>query len=288
MKLKDGITIEDKGNYFQIDFSKYKVKKITSRTFPILLGKNNFTSIGYGVLERANLIVFEEIDKFYTLRGDIAEKITKQLVIDFYKHKEKVDIELKVFKPQDFKGFDMFDKSYKWGNEYFGGVPDLTITKPSEFRTVIEVKSKNIKSYDYIIEKNRVPEEEIMQGEMLSTLSKAPNLIMAYIFFTDEQENVIKDGLANNKTADQIIEENKWNYRVIKSKFKLYDIDMDKTYKEMEKAKKFLDDIIASGKVSKQLFNVDELMIIEQIATPDRELSKVFEEEINIDDTFIF
>ncbi|MCK9319546.1 hypothetical protein, partial [Methanoculleus sp.] len=198
MKLKDGINFEfdSETRNYKFDFSNAKVKKVTSRAFPILLGKNQYNSIGYGVLERCGFIDFEPIEKWYTVRGAIAEQFAYDYILETYT-KHGIDIKMKAMSPKMFKGYDAFPN-----NEKFGGVPDIGISEPQDQRAVIEVKSKNIKKYDELIEKTIYPLEEVLQGKQLACLSKVNKLLMVWVFFTDKQENLIKEVTNKIKNAD--------------------------------------------------------------------------------------
>lgn len=270
MKLKDDLKIindiENEVYVFE-DLKGITPKKITSRMFPILLGENAFNSTGYGILERANLLVYvDDFDKWYGLRGEIAEIIAVKMLKDFYKHKHNVEIELKTFEPKQFKGYDMFHESYSYGNKDFGGVPDLTITNPKEHRAVIEVKSKNMKNYEWIFgdkDNHQVPEAEKMQGEQLAWLGRTDKLLMLYVFFTNEQEEIIKEALKNKQQAIDVINKHNWSYRTVKTVFKPYDLDLDQVHRFMLTAKSTLDSSIKSGTISHHHFNKKETEIIE-------------------------
>lgn len=172
-----------------------KGKKVTSRAFPSLLNKNKFESVGKTLLERFSLIEKEQIDPYYLVRGNLAEKIVYDYLLNHYKEKKGVDIILTTWKKEDI-GYDNFPK-----NEKFGGMIDIAISQPAEYRAVVEVKSKSMKDYD-LIKGNKGNEEEVLQGLFLAYLSKVDKCLMAYVFFTPEQEQQIKDTMKNGTSAD--------------------------------------------------------------------------------------
>lgn len=265
MKLKQGLNIRKENEEFVFEFNESKIKKITSRMFPILLNKNNFNSQGYGILERAGFIEFEEIDIFYKVRGEIAEMLASNLIRDLYKAKHKVDVDLKTYEVSQFKGYDMFNIEYNWGNKHFGGVPDMVISKPTEHRTLFEVKSKNMKMYTLIAENGNIPEEEKLQAIHLGVLSKTPRVGMVYIFFTDKQETAIKKeiGKGNIKGID-VINEMGLTYRDIKPKVIYYDVDFENDFESMMLAKDILDSAIARGRIHSSKFKANEIQVLHE------------------------
>jgi len=120
MKLKNGIKVSKnvQGDYIFEQLINAKNKKITSRAFACLLGKNTFESAGKTILERCNMVEKEAYKK----------------------------MEIKVLS-WDAKSvnFDNFAK-----NPTFGGLLDRAISEPKEERAVIEVKSKSLKDYAFI------------------------------------------------------------------------------------------------------------------------------------------
>lgn len=265
MNLKQGLKITKSDNLFFFDFSKAKIKKITGRMFPILLGENDFTSIGYGILDRAGFLEWQgDIEAWYKLRGEIAESIIFDLLKAFHKHKNNVDITIKKFHQTQFKGYDMFDMSYKWGNPDFGGVPDSAISEPKEYKTVVEVKSKNEKNYSWIIEKGNIPEAEKKQALLMGYLSKMPTATLGYCFFTDEQEDIIKLATDQGKSAQEVITQNEWSYKNVKSRLKTFEIDMETLYTDLKRAKLNLDKHIGDGCIPRKFFNESEIAILEE------------------------
>lgn len=151
MKLVKGLQIQELENDFKFEFKS--LKKITSTKLPELLGLNQWNTIGQAILERARMLEYEGIDPFYTVRGSIAESLAYDYLVHYYKSKHQVDIDLRTFNQKDFRGYDFYNEidNPKIANDKFGGVPDIVLSKPAEFRSTIEVKSKNIKAYEYIV-----------------------------------------------------------------------------------------------------------------------------------------
>lgn len=262
MKLKKDVMFtydEDSKSYVFHIGSGVKIKKVTSRMFPILIGENKFNGVGYGVLDRVGLLDFEPIDPFYAVRGAIAEYFVYHYLKNTYK-KHGIDLIMKAFNTKA-SGYDVFKS-----NERFSGVPDIGISKPDKHRAVVEVKSKNMKSYEYIIDKKEVPNEEVLQGKMLSHLSKVDKLLMAYVFFTDEQEKLIKDNMGKIKDINdfnvegfcKFINLNVSDVMLSDETIIRYDINHDETLGYMNKAYENLHRIAKDGVIHASHFTEQE------------------------------
>ena len=201
LKLKKEVGVSYDSEKFLYTFQNVdtnKMKKVFSRSFPCLLGKNKYESIGKTILERYGAIEKEQIDPYYLTRGDLAEKLVYDYLKSFYQEKLKIELTLNTWEKKDIN-FDNFGR-----NEKFGGMIDIAISKPKDFRAVVEVKSKSMKDLETIKE-SKGNEEEVMQGLFLSYLSKVDKCLMAYVFFTPEQEQEIKKGNLNFTYKDVTI-----------------------------------------------------------------------------------
>lgn len=163
-------------NYLLLD-DYFKVKKITATSFYGLLGGNKFKPKGDYLLGVFNLLK-EPFDPFYTKRGEIAETIANN-------HLKSRGYKTKTWNKFDI-GFDNFKNLVE-----FGGMIDIAITEPE--RMLYEIKSKNIKDIDKI---KRFPNlEQEHQALFYAYHSKCPNVRILYVFFTDEQEQRIRNDL---------------------------------------------------------------------------------------------
>ncbi len=194
-KLKSSVEVKyDKENdsYVFGHFDETKFKKVTSRAFSCLLGDNHFESIGKTILERFKLTEYQPIDEYWGVRGDIAELIVLEFMKDTYE-KQGIELELRTWTKEEVS-YDNFSR-----NEKFGGLLDIAISSPEEYRAVIEVKSKSMKDVDKI-KKSKGNIEEVLQGKFLTYLSNVKKCLMVYVFFTPEQEQEIKK---HTKEKDQ-------------------------------------------------------------------------------------
>jgi ATP-dependent Clp protease ATP-binding subunit ClpA len=278
MKLKnEKIEYDEKSKSYIFDFSNAKRKKITSRMTPILLNKNNFNGVGYGVLDRMGMLEKEEIDPFFTVRGAVGENLIEKYLKQEYK-KYGVEIETVTFNAKDVN-YDNFKS-----NEIYGGLIDIGIKSPDEFRATVEVKSKNEKSYDHIVGKGEMPEEEVIQGEHLAYLSHTDKLIMAYIFFTDKQESLIKSYMGTKDfdlesyNLEEMVSGLNFKPEQFKIHLKRFEIDRNIVEGKLEQAYKTLTHLVKQGKMNEVNFRDSELAYLNSL------LPKKQQEQIAIDD----
>lgn len=238
MKLQLGTKFEFNGESYV--FEKLgKRKKITSRVFPSLIGKNKYESVGHALLERFGLLEKEEIHPFYSVRGEISERMVARILKE-----QNPELVLKTWEAEEVN-FDNFPN-----NPNFGGLIDIAIVAPEEHRAVVEVKSKEIKKYKTIQENGGSP-EELLQGEFLGYLSGVCLYIMAYIFFTKEQElqiiEFIRDDFMkgyeiNEKVvATKILNHYQWHTHDFKYVFQEKRVRREQTTNSVATAKELMD-----------------------------------------------
>ena len=191
--------LEIKDGYLIIP-NNYKNKKITATSFYGLIGGNKFKPKGDYLLSVLGLLK-EPFDEFYTKRGAIAERIVNTWLQERgYTTKTWDKFEI---------NFDNFPKVPE-----VGGMIDIAVTAPK--RIVIECKSKNIKDVDKI---KRFPNlEQENQAMFYGYLSKCPEVKIIYTFFTDEQEDDIRN--------DRPIDENPQNFEFYEKDLTFADEDM--------------------------------------------------------------
>jgi len=267
VKLKNNIEVSYNRliESYEFDFSKAKkIGKVMSRMFPILLGKNIFNGIGYGVLDRVGFLEKEDIPPYYTVRGAVGEYLVNLFIIETYK-KKSVDIVTKCFTPA-MVNYDMFPK-----NDKFGGIVDIGISSPTDYRAVVEVKSKSLKDYDKIAVKKEPNEEEVLQGKQLAFLSSVPKLLMAFIFFNENQESNLKALVPTikdvyNFDVKTLVEGLRWSAKDFQIAILPYKIDREQIANEMEKSYETLHRIVKLGSISKMHFNADERQYLNDLA----------------------
>lgn len=152
-------------------------KKIKGHSFVELLGMNRFKEIGDALLTQCGLLPTDEIDKKWLLRGDFAEKLVKLTY-------EKKGRKCTTYNKKLIR-YDNFHD-----NKDFGGIIDIELL---EEKTLIEVKSKSMKDFDYIMK--RQPNDEVNQGMLYAFLRGYNSFIMEWIFFDEITEAQIFAGM---------------------------------------------------------------------------------------------
>ena len=196
------------GDYLYFELDK-PPKKITGTKFAPLVDKNPYTKRGDQMLELLNLLPKEDIDPYYTYRGEITERIVKEL----FENNGKV---CKTWDKNEI-GFDNFKDENN-----FGGLIDIYL--PNE-NTVIEVKSKSLRKLGDIMENGS--EYEFLQGALYTDLIKADKLIMCWVFYNAETEQLMREhkpfdkfgvNSKQERNVDFLIKQ--WNYNDFKDRIK--------------------------------------------------------------------
>lgn len=168
----------DKKHNFLIleDKDLQHIKKITATNMTALLGINKFKKQGDAMLSILNLYK-QVIDPFYTVRGEWAEKILRE--------KYKQDGYTVKWWDKNEIHYDNFPS-----NKEFGGMIDMCFTAPT--RELVECKSKNISK---LAETKKFANEDYeYQAKFYGYWSKCKEINLTYVFFTDEQEQKIRNG----------------------------------------------------------------------------------------------
>lgn len=178
-------------NYLCFDDEILKPRKITGHTFVQLIGLDPFNKIGDAILQLVGLKPKEIIDPFYTKRGSLAEKIVQK----FYSRKYQITLN----EPGIYDSFP--------NDRVHGGIYDMLISNELE-NTVVEVKSKSLNKYDYIVE--NIPTNEILQGYYYAKVLHYDYFYMVWIFF----DSVLEEEIKNNKTPSTFM-----NIKLLEKKY---------------------------------------------------------------------
>jgi hypothetical protein len=165
--------------YLDLSDCNLSLGKIYTTKFGGLLGVDNFNPKGDTFLLMQKVIPSDPFKKLYGLRGDIAEKLVKRY-FDLHGIKYK-------WYGADTDTYDMFD------NPVFGGNLDFAI-ESNNIISSVEVKSKNIKDYDFI-KRNGIQPTHLSQSQLGIYLSGYNSGYVFYVFFTNEQEQKIESGI---------------------------------------------------------------------------------------------
>lgn len=212
--------MEIKNGYLMLP-KYYKNKKITATSFYGLIGGNKFKPKGDYLLSVLGLLK-EPFDEFYSKRGEIAERVLNKWLVER-------GYTTKTWNKFDIK-FDNFPN-----HSQLGGMIDIAITSP--FRCVVECKSKNIGDTEKI---KRFPNlEQEYQGLFYGYMSKCKKVKIIYVFFTDEQEQNIR----NNIKIDESVE----NFEFYE---KDLEVDENDLKEKVSKAIEYKSKCIKEGKIS--------------------------------------
>lgn len=278
--LKISFDIENR--IFTIHNEVRRMGKITGHALPNLLGYDNFNSRGATILGRFGLTEFEPIDPIYTLRGELSEQLALDFLISEYK-KYGVNLETKTF-PSRYKGSngvwygnDLFKK-----NERFGGVIDIGIVAPQEFRAVVEVKSKSLFNdkgfnvYESIFPINKepnIPKSELWQGLHYACLMTLEKLIMVYVFWTNEQMKMLRPILNDPKfdineiDAKKILNSLHFTHEQFTIRPVKYEVDLFDVSEKQERAYNILKSAFETKQLEQMLFTKEESEQLEKIAS---------------------
>lgn len=191
------------GDYLDISDCNLSMGKIYTTKFGGLLGVDNFNPKGDTVLLMQKIVKGDQFNPLYGLRGDIGEKIVKRYF-------DETKVEYKWY-GGDTDTYDMFN------NPAFGGNLDFVIRSKIGLSS-FEVKSKNIKDFDFI-KRNGIQPVHLAQAQLGVYLSNYNNGYVAYVFFTDKQEEKIA-----NKTFDINVD---WTTEMFKNQMLIYNCFFD-------------------------------------------------------------
>ena len=282
MKLKENVKVylDPENLEFIITSEIKKMGKITGHALPNLLGYDNFSSVGKTILDRLGLTEFEPIDPIYTLRGELSEQLALDYITNMYK-KFGVEIETKTF-PSRYKGSngvwygnDLFKK-----NERFGGVIDIGIVAPQQFRAVIEVKSKTFYSekgfnvFDSIFpheKESNLPKSELWQGLHYASLMNIDKLIMTYVFWNNEQMEMLRPILnqpnfdINEINAKEVLKALNFDYTQFTIIPENVKVDLDDVREKQEQAYKTLEKVFKTKRIPFSAFRMSEAQELSEL-----------------------
>lgn len=272
--IKNEVQLEIIDNqYVQITYDKCFAKKIYSRNFPALIGKNEWTSQGREALGVLNLLEKESIDPFYTLRGEVAERFVAEKVKDFfYKKYGGGNVEIILFANKQFTYGDQwnYDKETKKGNKEFGGRMDIGIkVKQQDGKVlgfIVEVKSKSMKDYEKIAVNKQYPDSETEQGKFLANMGNQSQVTMFWVFFTEAQEEELKAKVKEwqERKDDTEIPQLSFGYNDVKYHNALIQFSREEVWQDMLVASRNVQRMAKEKKIPLFMFNQNDIKIIQQ------------------------
>lgn len=232
MYLQNGyLYIEDK-DIIKTKNGLSSPKKITGHSFVQLCGKDNFVKKGDAMLYLLRILQPNNIDPYYTLRGDIAEQLVHR---SYVKKGHKYEV-------WDKKSIN-YD-NFKDVSQIFGGLIDGL----ADDSIIVEVKSKSMKDYRYITE-NGVESEEL-QGEYYAVLKGLSKVNIEWVFFTQKQEEELRQ---TGKITNWI---GCLNYQ------KKIDVNVDYLMNLMKEAAEYYQDCISNKRIPVEDISEDKFKIL--------------------------
>lgn len=211
MKIENG--------YLVVDPSEIKkFKKITGHSFVQLIGIDPFTKVGDCLLTMHGLYK-EKIDEKWLKRGDFAERVVQRV----YKRDGHI---ITTYKKEEVN-YDNFQD-----NLWFGGLLDIELL---EEKTLVEVKSKSMKDYDFIVK--NPPLQEIYQGLYYGYLRDYDHITMEWVFFDKQTEEEIFNDLPVTTLQN------------LKKYSKTFAINRDSMKEKLDQARNVLIEFRETGKI---------------------------------------
>lgn len=272
MIIKDDVKLTIDNQYLNIEYDKMFAKKITSSQYPDLIGLSDFNGKGEKTMHLLNLLEKEDIDPYWLFRGDIAESLAYEAIkTNFENRFGKENVEVLLFHSKDYTYGDQwhYDKATGKGNQFFGGRLDIGIkvTNPKTKevkRWVVEVKGKTYETmYDKIVGTNLVkgepPATEVEQGKFLATMMTLNAVTMGWVFFTKEQELMLRKMHEEGKPFNGEI-----GVKDVKMHFQLFEFDRDEFVRDMTVASNGLRLCAKEKRIPLFTFNDKEMKIINE------------------------
>lgn len=293
--IKNDVKLSIDDTYVNIQYDNCFAKKITSRAFPTLIGKDEWKSEGVATLGLLNLLEKEDdIDPFYMFRGDVAEHFVGQAVSEAFSNKYGAEnVEVIIFADKQFKYGDMwsYDKETKKGNKDFGGRPDIAIKVklPNDEKLVflIEVKSKTHTVYEDVeivnettgekhtnkLEKKsdwkkialerEYPDTEVLQGVFLANMSNLSAVTMFWVFFNEKQEQELKE-LTATYQKEKKIPLLSFTYKDVTYHNYKKEFNRDEVWRDMLVASNNAKRMAKEKRIPLYLFTKNDLKVIEE------------------------
>lgn len=206
--------------YIYLQHSKLRNPNISSHVLVDLMGKNPYTTPGKALLQAFGLLEYVAIDPYYTVRGGVVEVLAEEYIKKVLY--PSLDLKVQSYELTDFKGYNQFPQ-----HAPFSGVLDKAILEP--FKLPIEIKSKEMKDYKWIVEKGKHPENEVIQGMQLSDLWGTDKVLMIWGFIDLKLQRYLKDVI----NAGIVEEFKKMQYGELHTNYEALTEALGLTYKDV-------------------------------------------------------
>lgn len=265
--VKNELTTDDL--YIYLQHRRLKNPNISSHVMVDLMGENPYMTPGKALIQAFGLLEYSPIDPYYTHRGGVIEVLAEAYLREVLYPSYKLVIEN--YELADFPGYNQFPNE-----KPFSGVLDKAIVQP--FRLPLEIKSKEMKDYSWIVGKGKYPEAEVTQGQHLADLWKASQVMMLWGFIDTKLQTYLKGvteaGIFETFTKmhygerridyDKAVQELGLTYKDVTWEFKIYDVDHAKLKKYRDFSIEIYDQVINERRISRKWFNHSELEDIDK------------------------
>jgi len=159
-----------------------KTPKISSHTLVDMLGKNKWTSAGAAILSNFGLTKRSPFDPYQGYKGGIAEEFAGR----YLRRKFGPNADIEAFTVSQFKNFNQFPEAAP-----FSGVLDIMVHEP--LKLPVEVKSKEMKDYEWIALKHMYPQDQLLQGANQAMLAGVDRYMMLWVFLSKSTSDLLRE-----------------------------------------------------------------------------------------------
>lgn len=198
--MKSRAAYELSDNEFKVHTPSLKAPNISSHTLVDLCGLNKWASPGSALLRMFGFLEKEKIDPYQTLKGGLVEHFADTYLYELYGDA----LDLESFTLSQFVNFNQFPESVP-----FSGALDKLLRAP--IKLPIEIKAKEIKAWNEIVEKDMWPNDHRVQGMNQALFVKASRFMMVYGFLTEEASLLLRK-YVDNKIITEIFGTDEFNY----------------------------------------------------------------------------
>lgn len=271
LKSSEGRWTKDTPNYeltdsaLKVHTTRLRTPNISSHTLVDLCDLNSFSSKGKTLLSIFGYLEKETIDPYQLIKGGIVEYFANEYLLELYG--DRIDVES--YTVQQFPDFNQFHHSPP-----FSGVLDKLLKSP--VKLPVEIKSKEIKDYEYIATKGNYPKDHILQAMNQAYFINASRCMLIYGFLT-EHANILLREFVDNGILEQIFGKNSnaYDYKAVcetlgftRDMFifdhKIFEVDNDLVENNRKKALGLYNEFYQTKEIPLSYFSKNELELLKK------------------------
>ena len=260
-------------DYIYIRNDSLKIPSISSHTLVNLNNLNKYSTTGRTLLQLFGLLDKKktEIEPYQEHKGGIVEVFASRYLREQYGER----INLEDYTVKQFANYNQFydeennnpdSPNYKVNpNNVFTGVLDKLMREP--IKIPIEVKSKEIREYERIVEHGIYPKDQLLQGNNQGVLANADQYMMLYGFITKPLKDYLTEVFKRDlwiwkNDYAQAVEDLGIKYTDIIFHHKVFDTDERIVKAYRKKALDLYNNVIENRRIPRSAFNASELLQI--------------------------